>query len=108
MLPKRQLVLAIDFDHTIADTAHPIEGRKMGPPIEGAKEALSQIRAAGHKIIIHSCNNPKAIRDWMAYYEIPYHYIWDEKGKPICDYYIDDRAITFTTWQEVITKLNAP
>ena len=92
------MIIAIDFDRVIHDTDHPKEGRKMGPPMEGAKEALRDLFRQGHQIIIHSCNRPEVIQKWMQYYEIPYHYVWDGVGKPVAHYYVDDRAVKFTSW----------
>ena len=77
----------------------------MGPPMEGAKEALSFLRESGFFILIHSCNNPKVIRDWMAFYQIPYDDIWEEKGKPVADLYLDDRAVRFDTWSKVLEEI---
>ena len=99
--------IAIDFDGVIHDWEHPIDGRHMGPPIEGVKEALVALKQQGHRVIIHSCNRPNVIANFMKYYELPYDDLWDEKGKPIADVYLDDRAITFTTWPRFMELLSA-
>lgn len=101
------MIFAIDFDGTIHDWQHPVPGRKMGPPFPYAKEALEKMRAGGHKVIIHSCNRREVIEGWMRYFEIPYDYIWDEKGKPVADYYIDDNAVRFVpnNWEEITEKV---
>ena len=107
------MVVAIDFDGTIHDYKNPKEGRRMGPPFEGTLEALTALRAAGHKIIIHSCNRPKVIRDWMEWYKIPFDYIWGESPgdygqKPVADWYVDDRAIPFKgDWVWVLGVVNS-
>lgn len=100
------MVFAIDFDGTIHDWRHPEPGHKMGPPFPYAQEALLALHMAGHKIIIHSCNRPEVIEKWMKYFSIPYDYIWDERGKPVADVYIDDNAIRFeNNWAEIVTGL---
>jgi len=101
------MTLAIDFDYTIHDNAHPVPGRKMGPPMPGAKEALELFKRHGHEIIIHSCNNPRVIRDWMLYWQVPFDSIWTEPGKPIADFYIDDRAFRFTSWSQTLEDIIA-
>ena len=100
------MVIAIDFDGTLHDWHHPVEGRKMGPPMEGAKAALDRLRELGHKLVIHSCNNEVVIADWMEYFNIPYDLIWTQK--PNCDLFIDDRAVPFTSWAEIMGETLAP
>ena len=95
------MVLAIDWDGVIHDWEHVPPGRRLGPPMLGAKDALIQLKEAGHHIIIHSCNKPGVIADWMAYFEIPYSSIWCGNGKVIADVYLDDRAVHFTSWEDL-------
>jgi len=104
------MILAIDWDRTIHDTDRPIEGRKLGAPVPGAKEALTKFKTAGYKIIIHSCARPKIIRDWMTYFEIPFDYIWGEAPadyghKPVADLYIDDRGLHFQSWARTLEEV---
>ena len=101
------MVLAVDFDHTIQDNDHPVPGRRMGPPMPGAKEAMERLHRLGHQVIIHSCNRSKVIADWMQYYQIPYHSIWDQPGKPVADRYIDDKGLHFESWEQTLRELEA-
>lgn len=81
------MVIAIDFDGTL------VNGDQ---PLPGAKEAINNLREKGHKIVIFSCNNKKWIEKVMRDNDMRYDYIWDGAGsKPVCDVYIDDRAIAF-------------
>ena len=73
----------------------------MGPPMDGAKETLTFLQAKGYYILIHSCNNRNVITDWMTYWHIPYDGVWSGEGKPVCDLYIDDKAVHFTTWAHI-------
>ncbi len=107
------MVIAVDFDYTIHDNNNVPPGRKLGPPLPGAKEALVALHEKGHQIIIYTCranDGPKAIKvvaDWLAYFKIPYDVIW-EAPKPICDWYVDDRAIGFRgNWTETLEQVNA-
>lgn len=94
------MILAIDFDHTICDTDKPPKGFKMGPPMQGAKDALIEYKRQGHTIIIHTAQTTHDhIKDWMNYFQIPYDQITNIK--PLADLYIDDKAYHFTTWSNV-------
>lgn len=96
------MILAIDFDGVIHDSEHPAPGRRMGPPIEGAKEKIRAFKTAGHEIIIHTVRGNDAgahhVADWMDYFGIPYDRITDKK--PVADIYLDDKAVRFTSWKE--------
>jgi ribonucleotide monophosphatase NagD (HAD superfamily) len=91
--------VAIDFDHTIVD---------YDKPLPGAKEALQELRDKGYKLMIHSCNNESWIRRILDSNEIPYDSIWnsDDRGKPVCAAYIDDRAVAFTgDWRAAVAEV---
>lgn len=85
-------VLAIDFDNTM------VVGDK---PLPGVKEAINTLREQGHKVLIHSCNNPEWIGLVLTNNDIRYDAIYDGKGnknhegKPLADLYIDDKGYHF-------------
>lgn len=80
-----------------------MSGRRMGAPIKGAKEALTFFKARGDTVIVFSIwgddKGRHTIAHWMHYYRIPYDEITNIK--PAADWYIDDRAIHFTSWEEL-------
>ena len=90
--------LSIDFDDTLCS-------RSSKQPIQGAVEALKQLKSEGYTILISSSRmNPelwgdlvkfreKEIADWMNQYSIPYDKI--VLYKPSADVYIDDKALRF-------------
>lgn len=100
--------LAIDFDHTIHDNNNPVEGRRMGPPMPGAKEAIESFVAQGYRIVIHTLwgtdDRKQAIEDWLNFYQIPFDEVTNIKPK--ADAYIDDKAVRYTTWDETRAVLN--
>ena len=97
------LVLAIDFDQVIHDNHNPAEGRKMGPPIEGAKETIGRLHRKGYQIVVFSVwateSGQKVIEEWMRYYDIYFDGITNIKPDAIA--FIDDKAIKFTNWEEI-------
>lgn len=95
------MILAIDFDGVLHDFKHPVEGRRMGPPMTGAKEKMVALKNAGHELIVHTVWEPKSwptITAWLAYYAIPYDLVTNVK--PNADIYLDDKAVRFTSWSE--------
>ena len=96
-----QMILAIDFDNVIHNPRDVVPPHKMGRPLTGAVDAMRRLRNDGHIIIIHSARPPeraKVIADWLAHFEIPYDSIWTSPGKPVADFYLDDKAVRFHNW----------
>jgi hypothetical protein len=97
------MILAIDFDGVIHNKEQPLKGKRMGEPIEGAKETIDRLRyELGAMIIVHSVwatgRGVEAIAEWMSFYEI--HYDEITNLKPKADIYLDDKAVKFTTWAD--------
>ena len=97
--------IAIDFDGVIHAHKNPIEGRRMGPPIEGAKEALKTL-SRKYNIIIFSVwgDKPKTIEDFMKYYELSFNSVTNIK--PNATFYIDDRGLHFNSWSETLAEVD--
>ncbi|MBF0235774.1 MAG: hypothetical protein HQK65_22465 [Desulfamplus sp.] len=96
--------ICIDFDGVIAELVGSIE--ECGSPIKGAAEAISVLKEAGFKIIIHTARPDSEesialIKNYLIENKIPFDSInqgvdspWESK-KPLADLYIDDRALRF-------------
>jgi hypothetical protein len=111
--------IAVDFDGTLCDFNYP----DIGPPKPGAIEALTRFRAEGYQVVIWSCRtcsyymdifcpdgeapaDRKVYQDmkaWLDRHGVPYDWIdMGDKGKPMCDFYVDDKAVRFKdNWPEV-------
>ena len=106
--------LAIDFDGVIHD--HNLgfhDGTCYGEPIKGAINAIKLLWARNFTIIIFTCKaNPdrplvdgktgsRLIYEWLVKHNLDsyiYNIVYE---KPNAKYYIDDKAITFTSWDKV-------
>lgn len=91
--------LCFDFDGVIHSYTSGWKGAEVlpDPPVEGIKEALTELQR-DYKITILSsrCASDAgiiAMQDWLKKYEIPYDMITRTKPPAVC--YIDDRAICF-------------
>jgi hypothetical protein len=101
--------LAIDFDRVLHDIDHPVEGRKMGPPMPRAIEAMNLLHRKGYYLIIFTLwattpGGEKAVAAWLKYWQCP----WDEitNIKPKADAYIDDKAIKHVDWKATIKEIS--
>lgn len=96
-------VIAVDFDGVIHDWKNPLEGRRMGAPIKGTKEALTKLKET-YEVVVFTVwgdeKGQKTITDFMNYYELPFDRITNIKPQAVA--YIDDKGIKFTNWQEVL------
>ena len=114
--------LAVDLDGTILRMNLARWHREgmdyFGTPMPGVKKALKVLRELGLRIVIHTCRmNPmvatghtlpemkKTIEDALDELNIPYDEVYDGVGKPLADFYIDDRGIKFKTWSQVLYDL---
>ena len=89
------MIYFIDFDGTIC----PNSG---SPPSIACLRVMNRLWECNHEIIIYSCrSNPECVDDYVAAtaemkeyldtYNVPYDSI--RYGKPLFNYYIDDRNI---------------
>ena len=114
--------IAVDLDGTILDFDWDSWVNKrmgyFGNPRRGAIEALKVFRQWGYRIIIHTCRtntrvNPRytlgelwlMVEKLLNYHKIPFDEVWVETGKPVADYYIDDRGIKFINWKQVLLEV---
>jgi len=114
-----QYRICFDLDNTLCENKQEGEKYEDVLPKPDAIEYLNELRNNGHYIIIftarnmltHNNNLGKIIAnqapiviDWLKKHNIPY----DELlfGKPLADYYVDDKAIRFTDFKTLKKQLN--
>lgn len=117
-IDNRHNRILIDFDGVINPYSKGWNnGQITDPPIPGVKEAIDQLKQQGLEIIIFTTRastlqnvNPSSqqlvedLRKWLDEYEIQYDAITSEKVSALA--YIDDKAIRFTNWQDVLEQVN--
>ena len=105
MSTPRPKTIFVDLDGVICTEERTFE-RALARQIDGAREALEQLRAAGHTIVIYTARGwaeYRMTRAWLDEHGIPYDAL--QMGKPIADVWIDDRAIRFESWPQTLAKL---
>jgi len=117
-------ILAIDLDGVILkfnwEAWERDDMEYWGELMPGVIEALRRLRQQGYRLVIHTCRtNPvinssypldklyQMVRNTLEKYKIPYDEIWIGAGKPIADYYIDDRAIRFENWEQTLKEISS-
>jgi len=99
-------IIAIDFDgviHQYNKGWH--DGSLYGEPVEGAFDKLQLLHDCGYEIVIHTTRtNHKDIRVWMLeHMEDTYNFVFEITNvKPVAKFYIDNRALRFTNWEDTI------
>lgn len=98
--------VAIDLDGVLAQYDGWNGVDHFGDPIPGAVDFTLRLTPR-FNIIIHTCrcsygmNGREAssmlvgrVRNWLDRHGFAYDHIWSEPGKPIANFYVDDRAVT--------------
>ena len=116
-----QMRICLDFDGVLHDYLHPVPGKKMGPPIDGAHDACWMLTRQGHELtvctvridITHGGDKGKHVIDWLDYFDFPTMPVL--RWKPNADVYVDDRGLRFeqdhddrsglTAWDCTMVKL---
>lgn len=116
--------IAVDFDGTLCD--HEFPG--IGAIKPYAREAMVTLKQWGYHIIIWTCRTchfhydvfggdpaqptlerpaVKQMIAWLDKNGIPYDEVDDgSRGKPLADYYLDDKAIRYeNNWPEILAKI---
>jgi hypothetical protein len=104
-------IFKIDFDGTIVKEEWP----NVGPPIDGAIEALKEIKQLGHILILDTCRHDHLLEEAKSflisngiefdfYNENPPWLIeqYGDCRKITCDFDVDDKNITPWTWMDVL------
>ena len=101
-----------DFDGVLASYDGWKDG-EIGEPIPAGVELIRLCREAGHKIIIATCRtHPKhgtshvqqlKIICWLTVNRVSFDWL-ETEGKPVADYYVDDRGLWFNQEKGYDTK----
>jgi hypothetical protein len=110
--------LAIDFDGVIHKNSKGFyDGTIYDDPIEGSYEALKTLsktynliifsaKARNDRPLINSKTGVELIWEWLEKHNMKQFISDVVSEKPRALYYIDDKAIHFTNWNNILNKLN--
>lgn len=110
--------LAVDFDGVIHKNSKGYhDGTVYDEPIPETAEALRSLsqsyrlvifsaKARADRPLVNGKTGIELIWEWLDRYDLKRYISEVVSEKPRALYYIDDKAIHFTTWSEVLTKIN--
>ena len=106
--------LALDFDGVLHKNSKGYHnGTIYDDPLSGTKEALDFL-SKKYRLVIYTCklsperplvdgkNAEQMIWEWLKQYNLDGYISEVTDKKPRALFYIDDKAITFTTWKDVL------
>lgn len=105
-MPKN---IAIDFDGVIYQGKWTHITEVKDPPKDACVRTMRDI-AKKYNIIVHTCRalSPEgkvAVEVWLRKHDIPFKEV--TALKPDAVYYVDDRALKFTTWPALASRCEA-
>jgi len=107
--------ICLDLDGVICELKKEWQDYGDVGVIQGARESLKLLRESGHYIILHTARHMKTTKSnvglvnalqgfktlkWLEDNGIEYDEIYF--GKPWADIYVDDNALKFTSWAELM------
>ena len=95
------MTIAIDFDGVIHKYSKGwLDGSIYDVPMDGAKETIDNLINEGHTVIVSTARpNIEDIKPWLIKNGFPDIEVTNRK--PPAKIYIDDRAIRFTSWNDI-------
>lgn len=112
--------IAVDLDGTIFQYKQWMGLDHFGDPEKKVKDCLMFLRKHGFEILIHTTRlNPAVndrplpelrllVKDALEAAGIPFDGIFSGSGKPIAEFYVDDRAVHYAgNWEETMREILA-
>ena len=97
-------IICVDIDGVLAEENN---GKySIANQIKDAKISIDKLIEKGFKIYLHTGRHILKREEtiyWLQKNNINYDHI--VFNKPVAKYYIDDRAIRFNSWKEVLNKI---
>lgn len=103
----KQRTIAVDFDGVLHAYSRGFQGldNAYDPPMPGAREALEALRAQGNVLKIMSSRPRVVIEEWLERYGMSDLFDEVRNDKFAATLYIDDRALHFTSWPELLGQI---
>lgn len=103
-MPRAKTIM-VDLDGVICSEEQ-FHDRPLATIIPGAREALARLRAAGYVVVVYTARSwgeYRVTKKWLDDHGLEYDGL--QMGKPVADLWIDDRALRFTNWNDVLEQI---
>ncbi|HEC60742.1 hypothetical protein LCGC14_0460970 [marine sediment metagenome] len=114
-------IIAVDLDGTILKNKKPFMGADdFGKPERKVEDCLRFLKNHGFEILIHTTRvNPRLqglapallrmrVSDALDAHKIPFDGIWTGPGKPLAEFYVDDRGVLYAgDWEKTMREILA-
>ena len=106
--------IAVDFDGVLHNFDKGwYDGTCYGEPIEGSLEALEELSEKWNIVIFTAKGRPdrplvngmtgiELVEEWLEKHDVLQYIDYVTWEKPRAEYYIDDKAVRFTTWDKAL------
>lgn len=107
--------IAIDFDGVIHKNSLGFhDGTVYDEPIEGSLDSIRRLYESGYTIVIFTAKaksdrplvngktGEELIWEWLEHYGVSKYIKSITSEKPRAKYYVDDNAVRFTNWNDVL------
>ena len=96
--------ISIDFDGVLHRYSKGFQdGVPYDPPIEGAVKAVERMMEKGYHVVVCTARDPanhQDVYDWLEKWGFPFLDVTNVKVPAYI--YIDDRALRFTNWRDMM------
>ena len=106
-MPEYGETIAIDFDGVLHQYRRGyVPGKPYDPPMEGAVAAMHKLATKGYHLVVLTARDEEdhgMIQDWLEDYQFPPMEVTNVKVPAFM--YVDDHAVRFTTWRDVMNYI---
>jgi hypothetical protein len=105
-VPQRPtLAVDFDFDGVVHEYSLGWNGGALGAPMPGARDALIRLSRTFRLVLFTARHDLEAVTQWLIAQRMEHLFADVTNRKPAAEYYLDDRALKFVSWEQALHDL---